>query len=77
MNTPAKRPFTLTDYTAAETYVLLKLSSTDDMTMAVSDLHQDRGLDSLCGRGLAHNDGEEASLTFAGVVVAMKLRQLS
>lgn len=75
MNTPAKRPFDVTSYTAAEAYVLVELSGTDDMTMAVSDLQQDRGLDSLCGRGLAHNDGEEASLTYSGVVAAMKLRE--
>lgn len=75
MNTPAKRPFDVTSYTAAEAYVLVELSGTDDMTMAVSDLQQDRGLDSLCGRGLVHNDGEEASLTYSGVVAAMKLRE--
>lgn len=75
MNTPAKRPFDVTSYTAAEAYVLVELSGTDDMTMAVSDLQQDRGLDSLCGRGLVHNDEEEASLTYSGVVAAMKLRE--
>ncbi len=75
MNTPAKRPFDVTSYTAAEAYVLIELSNADGMTMPLSEIPDNGGLNDLHGRQFVHYDEEEASLTYSGVVAAMKLRE--